>query len=92
MRQQKKTRVALIEYYLFNAKYGGWYKVQGQQLADCWVLEESEFVVGCTVKELAKGVQVQTVSFFFLPLVNRLLTEVLEEPRDMAKYPSQNID
>ena len=38
MRQQKKTRVALIEYYLFNAKYGGWYKVQGQQLADCWVL------------------------------------------------------
>eukprot|EP00438_Fugacium_kawagutii_P006736 Skav219148 [mRNA] locus=scaffold1574:788722:789569:- [translate_table: standard] len=24
--QQKKTRVALIEYYLFNAKYGGWYK------------------------------------------------------------------
>ncbi|CAL1138288.1 unnamed protein product [Cladocopium goreaui] len=24
--KQKKTRVALIEYYLFNAKYGGWYK------------------------------------------------------------------
>ena len=37
MRQQKKTRVALIEYYLFNAKYGGWYKVQIQQLAD-WLL------------------------------------------------------
>merc|ERR1712039_91273 len=23
---QVKTRVALIEYYLFNAKYGSWYK------------------------------------------------------------------